>query len=276
MSTLGRNQPCHCGSGKKYKRCHGTGQSSAALSEVARIGPRWVNQGVVRIFESALSMEEAPTPLPAEGDQLSLQNWATMFDSEETFNSEELTEESLEQQELGGDAEVELDVHALEGASVMNESGEIHDENSLSRALRSLHIDTPNHRDRRLLSQLKLSLSQSVFEPLEIIEVLRGSGLKVRGVISGRTVQINQPEDADLLEPMEWIYGRVIIFGRRAYLLSGWEKVGFRARKGLRSELSEGLAESDTQAERLTWLRQRAEWILERCRIHRASNAAEV
>lgn len=23
MSKLGRNQPCHCGSGRKYKRCHG-------------------------------------------------------------------------------------------------------------------------------------------------------------------------------------------------------------------------------------------------------------
>jgi preprotein translocase subunit SecA len=22
---LGRNDPCHCGSGKKYKKCHGTG-----------------------------------------------------------------------------------------------------------------------------------------------------------------------------------------------------------------------------------------------------------
>jgi len=22
---MGRNEPCHCGSGKKYKRCHGVG-----------------------------------------------------------------------------------------------------------------------------------------------------------------------------------------------------------------------------------------------------------
>jgi preprotein translocase subunit SecA len=22
-STIGRNSPCHCGSGKKYKHCHG-------------------------------------------------------------------------------------------------------------------------------------------------------------------------------------------------------------------------------------------------------------
>jgi hypothetical protein len=22
MSTIGRNDPCHCGSGKKYKKCH--------------------------------------------------------------------------------------------------------------------------------------------------------------------------------------------------------------------------------------------------------------
>lgn len=26
--TLGRNDPCHCGSGKKFKKCHGAGSSS--------------------------------------------------------------------------------------------------------------------------------------------------------------------------------------------------------------------------------------------------------
>ncbi|MDP3277757.1 MAG: SEC-C metal-binding domain-containing protein [Deltaproteobacteria bacterium] len=23
LPTLGRNDPCHCGSGKKFKKCHG-------------------------------------------------------------------------------------------------------------------------------------------------------------------------------------------------------------------------------------------------------------
>src|SRR5438552_2273870 len=29
MSTIGRNEPCPCGSGKKFKRCHGSGAEAA-------------------------------------------------------------------------------------------------------------------------------------------------------------------------------------------------------------------------------------------------------
>jgi len=32
MSKLGRNDPCHCGSGKKYKRCHGLNSAPAAVA----------------------------------------------------------------------------------------------------------------------------------------------------------------------------------------------------------------------------------------------------
>lgn len=38
---LGRNEPCHCGSGKKYKRCHGVGAApklSAPAAPVAAAG----------------------------------------------------------------------------------------------------------------------------------------------------------------------------------------------------------------------------------------------
>ncbi|MBI4345741.1 MAG: SEC-C domain-containing protein [Elusimicrobia bacterium] len=27
MQKIGRNDPCYCGSGKKYKKCHGVGVS---------------------------------------------------------------------------------------------------------------------------------------------------------------------------------------------------------------------------------------------------------
>ena len=36
MVSLGRNQPCHCGSGKKYKRCHLDSDRSALHSAVAK------------------------------------------------------------------------------------------------------------------------------------------------------------------------------------------------------------------------------------------------
>jgi hypothetical protein len=32
---LGRNDPCHCGSGKKYKKCHETADAAKASAELA-------------------------------------------------------------------------------------------------------------------------------------------------------------------------------------------------------------------------------------------------
>jgi len=34
MAKIGRNDPCHCGSGKKYKRCHGAGEEGAGSSRL--------------------------------------------------------------------------------------------------------------------------------------------------------------------------------------------------------------------------------------------------
>ena len=31
---VGRNDPCHCGSGKKYKKCHGAGRPAEGAEEV--------------------------------------------------------------------------------------------------------------------------------------------------------------------------------------------------------------------------------------------------
>ena len=32
---IGRNDPCHCGSGEKYKKCHAAKDSEASFSELA-------------------------------------------------------------------------------------------------------------------------------------------------------------------------------------------------------------------------------------------------
>lgn len=34
MPKIGRNDPCHCGSGKKYKRCHGVREASSGGSRL--------------------------------------------------------------------------------------------------------------------------------------------------------------------------------------------------------------------------------------------------
>ena len=37
MSKMGRNELCHCGSGKKFKRCHGLSTDSAKSGRVLMI-----------------------------------------------------------------------------------------------------------------------------------------------------------------------------------------------------------------------------------------------
>jgi hypothetical protein len=37
MSKIGRNEPCSCGSGKKYKRCHGAQSANSRQSKVLLI-----------------------------------------------------------------------------------------------------------------------------------------------------------------------------------------------------------------------------------------------
>jgi hypothetical protein len=44
MEILVRNAPCPCGSGRKYKRCHGMEVSKAGLQENAKIIPFVVYQ----------------------------------------------------------------------------------------------------------------------------------------------------------------------------------------------------------------------------------------
>ncbi len=48
---IGRNQPCHCGSGKKYKKCHGAHFSEAEL-------PPFTKENVRHLYEQHLAKEK--------------------------------------------------------------------------------------------------------------------------------------------------------------------------------------------------------------------------
>lgn len=275
MNKIGRNQLCPCGSGKKYKKCCYRAKSpSAAQEEIVRIGPAWVKQNVTHLLK--LAMTQGPLKVgdheePQFTDLLACHNALTQLDSERvSSDARSLREmEEVEVQELGGEAEVDVNIATLGDAQMMSDVGDALEDAQVSTVLREVNLPTSNRRDRRLQTQLKLSLSQSVLEPFEVIEVLRGSGLKIRSVLNGRTLQINQPDDAARLEPMEWIYGRVVIFEKRAYLLDGWEKIGFRRRKALRASLRE-LLSIGNEAVPLSLLRDHATEILKRCRLHQA------
>jgi methionyl aminopeptidase len=55
LATPGRNEPCHCGSGKKYKNCHLDADESAARE--ARAAAQ----------KTADAAAESAEPAPAEG-----------------------------------------------------------------------------------------------------------------------------------------------------------------------------------------------------------------
>jgi len=192
---IGRNDPCHCGSGKKYKKCHGGAAEAAVVAEVSKIGPQWVQRHLTDLFKSA-------------------QEKGSSFDERPLYAQTELL-----------DLEVGLSASEL-----------------LSK----------DKKQRELFSNLKQSLSQSALEPFEIIEIRRGYGLKLKGVCSGRILNVDQPEDAELLEPMQWIFGRVAIFGRKAYLLEGWLQIPFKRRKPLRRRLIAHLESAPVSPEDIT------------------------
>ena len=53
--NLGRNDPCHCGSGKKYKQCHLDKDEQAARE--------------ARAEAAALAEKNAPAPEPSKDDE---------------------------------------------------------------------------------------------------------------------------------------------------------------------------------------------------------------
>ena len=94
-----------------------------------------------------------------------------------------------------------------------------------------------NRVERELFDEFLESLKKSHLEPIEVTEVRRGYGVRLRGCFTRVSVHIEQLEDAELLEPMEWLIGRLISFRGKSYLLPAWEKIPFRKRKMLRSSI---------------------------------------
>jgi hypothetical protein len=57
---LGRNDPCHCGSGKKYKKCHEAGDDAKEAAELAAL------QAKAEAEKAAAAEAEAADPEAAE------------------------------------------------------------------------------------------------------------------------------------------------------------------------------------------------------------------
>lgn len=66
---LGRNDPCHCGSGKKYKQCH-LGQDEAAARESRqKAQAKAAEAEPAPASEAENSPRPGPSPAPRKGAQ---------------------------------------------------------------------------------------------------------------------------------------------------------------------------------------------------------------
>lgn len=76
MSAPSRNQPCPCGSGRRYKECHGALDGSGASDRVARarafMNEALANQQARRLDDAERLYREALSILPDEPDALSM------------------------------------------------------------------------------------------------------------------------------------------------------------------------------------------------------------
>ena len=88
MSTIGRNDPCHCGSGKKYKKCCLAQDESNELDQVKKLQPQF----------SALDSEEYPDVDKLDDEALNEldDEYFDEFDEEEQNLYEGLNDEEIE------------------------------------------------------------------------------------------------------------------------------------------------------------------------------------
>jgi hypothetical protein len=233
VSRLGRNDPCHCGSGKKYKKCHQSIDEDRVREEksLATLA-QWVAYHGRTLRESARREAEASAPI-----QAAMAAWPAA-------DAEPFADALFEQHAL-------FDL-ALEAGC----------------AVHTVALPEGPAPERR--AKLQACLAESHVSLQEVVEVKRGRGLRLKDALLGTESWVADPETAEKLEPMEVVLGRVIKFEDRPVLLNGWEKIGFRGRKTAMSELAAQLEEdlgADAEAaDRVIWLRREAPRVIARGR----------
>lgn len=234
---LGRNDPCHCGSGKKYKSCHQRIDEQNTREERSlRSLAEWVAFHRARLAERV-------------GDEPFEQPLGEQFLAQLELSAAQITADDLARDV------VLYDLHTASGAVIEG-------------ALRS-----DDEEDRRTLARVLASSVQSIFE---VTECKRGKGVRLQDRFTGRSYFVAEPALSAQLEPLEYVIGRMLVLNQNPVLLTSWEKIDFRGRKKLVETLrAEGQeagvvpgAETETQAWQ-SWLKANAAQILQRTRAAR-------
>jgi hypothetical protein len=207
---LGRNDPCHCGSGKKYKKCHMEGDLARARTEksLATVS-EWVRFHATDLAE-----------LVARGAD----NRAEIAGAADRFFA-------------GTDVpEAPLSVGAFREHVVMDLP--LGDDEAPLIAAAAVEDDDPAGSRKEALREV---LARTVASYFEISDVRRGTSVRLTDRVLDRSFVVRDATLADTLDPMEVVLGRVLTFEKTNVLLDGWERVFFHGRKAAIADVSGAL-----------------------------------
>ncbi|MFN3197874.1 MAG: SEC-C domain-containing protein [Bradymonadia bacterium] len=216
---LGRNDPCWCGSGKKYKVCHLRSDEERMRAERnLKTVSDWVTYHREAMEKDALGLSPEPDAFAA-----------------------------LSELELGDDPLAHDDARQWA----------LYDQYGTGAALLGRLPTEPKDPISARRSQLR-TLLLSTFPSLhEVIECKRGRGLRFRDRLTGLERFVRDEALSEQLDPMEVIYGRIIVFEKTGMILPNWRKVPFRKRKAMIAGLLEQMQKADLPQDAAT----RARWL---------------
>ena len=233
----GRNDPCHCGSGKKYKKCHLSVDDERAR-EVKQLDTlaEW-------IAFYAGSMEDAVLERARgeEAVQSQARRWYGESVPADPFSDPLFRSHAL------------LDLAIAEGRTLIS-GAEIE----------------PRGADPERLEALRDALARTWLTVFEVTACKRGRGVRLLDRLTGRARFFEDPVLSELLEPLEVVLGRAVILDKKPMLLPDWEKLAFRGRKAALRDLEALITEDGFEAEdsdgRILWLRREAARVAARAR----------
>ena len=241
MSTVGRNDPCHCGSGKKYKKCHmeqdeQRGRELRGLSNVED----WLGFHLRRLHEAARPLADGQAAIVAAAEGFFAGADRPAHPLDDTLFRD----------------------HAYFDVAVDAEGGTVGASLALAPELPSL-TDT---------ASLQKALTVSYLSLLEVTEVKRGKGLGVRDCLTGTEAFVwDEPLSAEL-DPMEVVLGRRLAFTDRPLLVPGWRRLYFHGRRkaiaAARTELEASGCTTGEPAALLQWLKAAAPRLVALARAH--------
>ena len=248
MATVGRNDPCPCGSGKKYKKCHmeQDEQRGRELRNLAGIR-EWLGFHLRRVYEALSPRVESVPAVTAAAEGFFIGAARPSHPLDDTLFRD----------------------HALFDVPAGDAGDTLLSQWSVAPELASSG-DTET---------LKTALEKSYLTLLEVTEVKRGKGVGVRDRLTETEVFIWDEHLALELEPMEVILGRRLPFTDRPLIVPGWRKLVFHGRKKViaaaRAELDAAGLDADDMERRLAWHKAAAPRLVALARSHAAPPSAQ-